>query len=128
VAETAHIHRDPDGIARLRNYIGMIHNSIVDDVEWDARMHAAVRTGAMLATIHSRRIRPLLSWVVVDTDHWQYVEYSTRAHEIRARPPHRALFWSGAPHPVQVVHHPGTIEQPFMRPALYQRRSLRGRP
>lgn len=113
------------GIAGLLHHIQKIHDDIVEDVMWDAWMHAAMDTGEMRASIHKRFVRPLLSHVVVGTDHWHLVEYPTSAHEIRPQPPKQALYWPGAPHPVQVVHHPGTEEQPFMRPALYKIRSLR---
>jgi hypothetical protein len=124
------------GLLRLHLYIQRIHNSIVEDVFWDAKNGAAVDTGQMWMSIHTRHIMSrmwtwssrFISRVVVGTDHWRFVEYDTAAHEIRPRDPNGALFWPGAPHPVQVVHHPGTHEQPFMRPALYQQRSLRGRP
>jgi len=122
------IRPNPEGIAALHRHVERVHDSVVDDVYNDAVRHAAVDTGEMLATMHRRRVRPLLSQVVVGSDHWKWVEYDTKAHDIRPRDPSRALFWPGAPHPVRVVHHPGTTEQPFMRPAVYQRRSLAGRP
>lgn len=123
------------GLLRLHLHVQKIHNSVVDSVFWDAKNGAAVDTGEMWSTIHVRHMMSriyvwssrFISRVVVGSDHWRFVEYPTSAHEIRPKDPNGALFWPGAPHPVQVVHHPGTHEQPFMRPALYQRRSLRGR-
>lgn len=105
-----------------------IHRSVVHDVWEDARDHAPVLSGEMRDTIRTRPIKPLLSRVVVGTDHWQPQEYGASAHDIRPREPGGALFWPGAPHPVNVVHHPGNRAQPFMRPALYKLRSLAGRP
>lgn len=35
----------------------------------------------------------------------------------------KALFWPGADHPVKYVNHPGWQPQPYLRPALYQRRT-----
>lgn len=124
----ATIRPNPAGIAGLYRLYDRIHDWIVDKVEDDAVLMAPVRTGAMMLSIRSRKVAPLHSQVVVGTDHWQYVEYPTSPHVIRPRPPNQALFWPGAPHPVQMVNHPGTQAQPFMRPALYQRRTLRGRP
>jgi hypothetical protein len=130
------------GLAGLRNHIQKIHDSVVQDVESDARRLAAKLTGEMASTIHSRVVQPLLfiltgnrlSWteaesrVVVGSDHWHLVEYPTQPHVIRPRRPAYALFWPGALHPVYIVHHPGTEAQPFMRPALYRIRTLKGRP
>lgn len=115
------------GIAALREHIERVHDALVDDVEEDATIHAPWRTGALAMSIHSRKLRPLLSHVVVGTDHWQPIEYGASPHDIRPKDPGGALFWPGAPHPVNVVHHPGNAAQPFMRPALYQRRRLKGR-
>lgn len=124
------------GLLRLHMHVQRIHNSIVEDVFHDARNGAPVDTGEMWMSIHIRHVLTrmwtwssrFVSRVVVGTDHWWLVEYSTAAHVIRPRDPQGALFWPGAPHPVQVVFHPGTTEQPFMRPALYKQRSLAGRP
>lgn len=35
----------------------------------------------------------------------------------------KALYWPGAAHPVGKVNHPGIKAQPFLRPALFQRRT-----
>ncbi len=50
-------------------------------------------------------------------------EYGTARHEIRPRRA-EALHWPGADHAVAKVDHPGTRPNPFMRRALYSRRSL----
>lgn len=43
-----------------------------------------------------------------------YVHEGTRAHEIRPVTK-QALYWEGAPHPVKLVHHPGTKPNPFVQ-------------
>ncbi|MFH2028994.1 MAG: hypothetical protein ABIJ40_00025 [Bacteroidota bacterium] len=45
------------------------------------------------------------------------VEFGTRPHIIEPKTA-KALYWKGAEHPVKRVKHPGTISQPFLRPAL----------
>jgi hypothetical protein len=35
----------------------------------------------------------------------------------------KALHWPGADHPVARVNHPGTAPNPYLRPALFQRRT-----
>lgn len=123
------------GMIQMSNHIARIHASVVQDVYEDARGHAPVDTGALRMSIHIRPIdrvvnilfRRLRSHVVVDTDHWQVMEYGASPHTIHPKEK-EALWWIGAPHPVAVVHHPGNEAQPFMRPAAYRRRSLRNRP
>jgi hypothetical protein len=43
-----------------------------------------------------------------------YVVYGTRPHDILPRHPAEALYWPGAPHPVAIVHHPGTKPNTYM--------------
>lgn len=122
-----HVKVNHEQVALLMRHIDRIHDSVVEDVEQDAKMRVPVDTGYTRSTIHTEKVRPLLSHVVVGGA-WKFIEYATSAHLIRPKEPGGALFWPGAPHPVQVVLHPGTSAQPFMRPALYTRRSLAGRP
>lgn len=121
------MHPHPPGIAALREHLARIHVDVVDDIRQDAERYAPVKTGELVRSIHHRLLRPLLSHVVVGTDHWQPIEYGAAPHDIVASPG-GALFWAGAPHPVYIVHHPGNDPHPFMRPALFQLRSLVGRP
>lgn len=128
MAQTAHVRPYPPGIAALREHIVRIHRSVVHDVWENAWMLAPVDTGELRNSVRTRPVKPLLSRVVVGTDHWQPQEYGASAHDIRPKDPGGALFWPGAPHPVKVVHHPGNRPQSFMRLALYRHRSLAGRP
>lgn len=91
---------------------------ITEEIAEDARGMAGVDTGAMRASIHAEPP----GRVVVGTDHWQFVEYGTRPHVIEPDEA-GALAWPGGPHPAMRVEHPGTPERPFMRPALYRRRT-----
>lgn len=59
-------------------------------------------------------------YVVVGTDYWATVEYGSRAHTIRSHGPYMLRNRHTGEVFGRVVHHPGTPEQPFMRPALYQ--------
>jgi hypothetical protein len=58
----------------------------------------------------------------LDCNYATYVEMGTSPHVIVPRNK-KALYWPGADHPVARVNHPGTQPQPYLRPALYQRRS-----
>ena len=46
-----------------------------------------------------------------------FVEFPTKPHIIKPKDA-KALFWKGAKHPMKAVHHPGTKEQPFLRPLI----------
>jgi hypothetical protein len=127
VAKTV-IYPNLAGRAALDRLIVRVHDWVVEKVDDDAVLHAPWETGELALSIHTRKARPLLSRIVVGTDHWAPQEYGAAPHEIRPRNPRGALNWPGAPHPVNVVHHPGNRAKPFMRPALYKRRSLAGRP
>lgn len=96
---------------------------LVGAIEADAKRYAPFDTGYLESRIDSYRAGPKLWRVHSHADYTTAVEYATQPHEIRPRAA-KALYWPGAKHPVASVHHPGTPEQPFMRPALYQERAL----
>lgn len=57
------------------------------------------------------------SWKV---DYARYVEFGTKPHEIRPKNPDGVLVFKvgGKTVRAKVVHHPGTVAQPFIRPSL----------
>lgn len=57
-----------------------------------------------------------------DVNYSTDVELGTAPHVINAKPG-SALYWPGADHPVKRVNHPGTRPYPYLRPALFQRRT-----
>lgn len=105
--------------------IGTQVRAVTEDVADDARHGCPVDTGAMLRTIETEHPRSDLGLVWVGTQYWDTVEFGSNPHEIRPRTK-QALAWPGGAHPVARVNHPGTPEQPFMRPALYRSRRLGG--
>lgn len=94
---------------------------VTEEIAVDARRLAAVDTGEMRDSIEAEPAVEGHGRVKVGTEHWRFVEYGTSPHEIHARAG-GALAWPGGAHPVAEVQHPGTQAQPFMRPALYQKR------
>lgn len=75
-----------------------------------------VRTGELLRSVHT--VPSTTGGAVhVGTDHWQFPEYGTPPHRIRARYK-KALYWAGARHPVRQVWHPGMREYAPLRRAL----------
>lgn len=89
----------------------------------DARAGCPIDSGELVESIGTRYPGKMRGMVIVGTDHWVPTEFGSPAHEIRPRKK-KALAWPGGLHPVGKVDHPGTPEQPFMRPALYRRRNL----
>lgn len=100
---------------------------MVDDIADDASRYAPYDTGRLESEIDARRIDDTAWRVHSHAPYTLWVEYSTRAHEIKARPG-GLLVWtdpiSGAKFSAKRVWHPGTTAQPFLRPALFQERAL----
>lgn len=95
------------------------------DIAEDARRYCPKRTGDLAESIeHHIEDGDLIVSATGSEEHAYaaYVELGTMPHVIRPKEK-RALYWEGAPHPVGVVHHPGTKPQPFLRPALFTERS-----
>lgn len=109
---------DQSALAKLHMLGEEMREDVVEEVADDARNYAPVEDGDLRDSIHveGNQIR-------VGTDHWAEQEFGARPHVIE--PENRdALFWEGAPHPVDRVYHPGNPAQPYMRPALYKRRKV----
>lgn len=116
----------PPGIARIRTECEETTRRATDFVERAARRRCPVDTGELQESIRAVHLG-LIGQVWVGTDHWAPTEYGSRPHIIRSTGPwplrNRETGEVFGPE----VHHPGTPEQAFMRPALYQRQFL-GRP
>lgn len=113
---------DLPGIAAIEGKVYYVVGQAADVIADEARQRAPKNTHKLANTIKSKNYGK--KWrVVVGTDYWRYVEYGAPPHRIRPRRK-KALYWDGAPHPMKIVRHPGSPEQPFMRPALYHRRVI----
>lgn len=102
-----------------------VEDNIVVEI-WDEAIRTApIATGRMAYTIY---------WVRTGPDSWEirspapytlYVEYDTKAHRIRAKAGGVLTWWDGGGRYFRrEVWHPGTTEQPFMRPSLFKERPL----
>lgn len=116
----------PEGYIAIDRQVARVGDAVTNAVARDARKLAPKRTNQMASTIRVTRVGPLLWFVSVGTDHWHYMEYGTLGRDPVIRPRvKQALWWQGLPHPIAVVtKHPGNKAEPFMRPAVYQRRGL----
>ena len=106
--------------ADLEQVVQPLLDQVAAEVETDIKRNAPVDTGDLVRSVRRRG-----NIITISAPYWHFVEYGTRAHIIRPRA-RQALWWPGAPHPVKVVHHPGTQAQPFIRPAALRQRRLRG--
>lgn len=112
----------PDWRSKLQPHVSRFMDKIAADVATDARRYAPVDTGELVSSIKVHRRGPYTRRIHAHAPHAAWVEYGTAPHIIRPNSK-KALHWVGARHPVAVVHHPGTRAQPYLRPAVYQRRS-----
>lgn len=88
----------------------------------DARNYVHKRTGRLRDSLRAEVQGKVLRVGSLDCNYATDVELGTAAHVILPRNK-KALFWPGADHPVARVNHPGTPPNPYLRPALFQRRT-----
>jgi hypothetical protein len=99
-----------------------LENTIGRDILGDARSLAPKRTGRLAESLRAEVHDKVLRVGSLDVNYAIYVEMGTMPHIILPSNK-KALYWPGARHPVAYVNHPGTAPQPYLRPALFQRRT-----
>ncbi len=115
---------EPDAFLKIQAIADRCVENVTDDVESDANRYVPIDTGELRSSIHSLKVGSS-GRVFVGTDHWAPTEYGSRPHIIRAHGDYAlANRETGFYARSGLVHHPGTPEQPFMRPALYQKRRI----
>lgn len=117
-----HGRRDPSAQAHVDEAINDFLSEIGARILADAKAACPKKTGrlaeSLISEVHDKVLRVGSRDVNYATD----VEMGTAPHVILPRNK-KALHWPGAAHPVARVNHPGTQPQPYLRPALLQRRS-----
>lgn len=88
----------------------------------DARNLVPKRSGRLAESLRAEVQRKVLRVGSLDVNYATDVEMGTMPHYILPSNK-KALYWPGADHPVAHVNHPGTKPQPYLRPALFQRRT-----
>jgi hypothetical protein len=88
----------------------------------DAQHLVRKRTGRLRDSLRAEVHDKVLRVGSLDCNYATDVELGTAPHVILPRNK-KALYWPGADHPVARVNHPGTQPYPYLRPALYQRRT-----
>lgn len=88
----------------------------------DAKRYAPARTGELRESIeHHLEGHTLV--VKAHAPYAAYVELGTRPHLITSHGPYSLHNAETGEYFGREVHHPGTHPEPYLRPALYQRRS-----
>ena len=88
----------------------------------DARDYVPKRTSRLHDSLRAEVSNKVLRVGSLDCNYSTGVELGTAPHVIVPRNK-KALYWPGAAHPVARVNHPGTAPMPYLRPALFQRRT-----
>ncbi len=114
---------DPSARAHVDAAINdWMENTIGRAILGDARDFVPKRSGRLHDSLRAECHGKVLRVGSLDCNYATDVETGTMPHFIL---PNRkkALYWPGAAHPVAYVNHPGTKPQPYLRPALFQRRT-----
>lgn len=105
---------------------GRAMNSLLADCVVEAKQRVPVVTSVYQGSIQSRPARQVdpntlvAYWGSFSVRYARFVEEGTAPHVIRPRTA-GALYWPGAPHPVRLVHHPGTKANPVLRTTAEQK-------
>lgn len=99
-----------------------LEESIGRAILGDAQHLVHKRTGRLRDSLRAEVHDKVLRVGSLDCNYATDVEMGTAPHVILPRNK-KALHWPGADHPVAKVNHPGTQPMPYLRPALYQRRT-----
>jgi hypothetical protein len=114
---------DPSARAHVDAAINdWLEHTIGDAILSDARNYVHKRSGRLHDSLRAECHDKVLRVGSLDCNYATDVELGTSPHVILPRNK-KALSWPGADHPVARVNHPGTAPAPYLRPALFQRRT-----
>lgn len=113
-----------EGLAIIHARAADVTEDITKQVARDARRRVPIDTGELLESIEEES-HGLVGIVRVGTDHWAPTEYGSGPHEIESHGDYPLRNAETGAVFGRKVRHPGTPEQPFMRPALYTKRRVR---
>ncbi|MEV8033896.1 hypothetical protein [Streptomyces sp. NPDC086182] len=114
---------DPSARAHVDQAINDWLGTVIGDaILSDAQNLVHKRTGRLRDSLRAEVHDKVLRVGSLDCNYATDVEMGTSPHVILPRNK-KALYWPGADHPVRKVNHPGTAPMPYLRPALFQRRT-----
>ncbi|HEY9353680.1 MAG TPA: hypothetical protein VIP28_10530 [Nocardioides sp.] len=114
---------DPAGRAHVDAAINEWMQDVIGDaILGDAKDFVPKRTSRLHDSLRAECHDKVLRVGSLDCNYATDVEMGTAPHVILPRNK-KALSWPDASHPVARVNHPGTAPSPYLRPALFQRRT-----
>jgi hypothetical protein len=114
---------DPSARTHVDAAIGdWLEHVIGRDILGDAQNYVHKRSGRLHDSLRAEVQGKTLRVGSLDCNYATDVELGTGPHVILPKNK-KALFWPGAAHPVARVNHPGSAANPYLRPALFQRRT-----
>jgi len=121
--KVSRIKMDPKGMAQIELRAAKLVGRVLEDVAEDMRRIVPKDTEELHDSIEVEHEPGELSGTVnVGTDHWAPTEYGSDPHIIESGGFYSLHNSETGEYFGEVVLHPGTPEQPFIRPALYQKR------
>jgi hypothetical protein len=125
MAENSKFHVTSQGMAEIRRVSSKALRVVLDDIADDARRIVPKDTEELHDSIDVDYVPGALDGrVTVGTDHWAPTEYGSEPHIIEAKGDYSLHNPETGEYFGRIVNHPGTPEQPFMRPALYKKRTV----
>lgn len=119
----AHVRMLPSGEARVELLGDDAVRKITTEIYRDIRRRVPVDSGELLDSIEMD-VAGGIGKITVGTDYWASVEYGSEPHVIRSTGPWNLRNSETGESFGRTVNHPGTPEQPFIRPAIYKHRRI----
>lgn len=114
---------DPSARAHVDDAIGdWLENTIGRDILADARAFVPKQSGRLQESLRAEVQDKVLRVGSLDVNYCTAIEMGLPPMTIFPKFK-QALYWEGADHPVKKVNLPAREPQPFLRPALFQRRT-----
>jgi hypothetical protein len=120
---SAHVRMLRSGQVRIERLADRATEKITREVFREIQQRVPVDTGELLDSLGSTVVHGT-GIITVGTEHWAPTEYGSGPHIIHSTGPWSLRNRETGEHFGRTVHHPGTPAQPFIRPAVYKRRSL----
>lgn len=115
----------PEGLAKIEVRASEAVKQVLDDIADDARRIVPKDTRELHDSIKVEYVPGATEGAVtVGTDHWAPTEYGSGPHIIESSGDHSLHNQETGEYYGKIVNHPGTPEQPFLRPALYRKRKI----
>lgn len=111
----------PSGTVRLEGIAQDQVERLTKEIFREIQRRVPQDTGELADSLE---MYPKRGVITVGTDYWHTVEYGSAPHKIRSTGPWPLRNRETGQVFGREVNHPGTPEQPFIRPAVHKRRRL----